>query len=245
MPLALGGGGVYMPSLRWKSNQMTFVITTKQGDQTVEQACAWQQILIDLWNVRTGWLRLGQGLAPHWIFDPSIQQPGPDPDPSMPKDTKYKRSFLVQTYNSQIYGGENIRAWADPGVGAGMGLQAVHGEFEAQMAAHTRAEVPIVQMGQIVNHGQYNVPTLSLFGWTPRPADLLDATPEPGGSELPAQPAAAGVGATAPAPAAAAAPAPAPAPAQSQAAAPAPAGAATPAPAPAAGPAGPATGQMF
>ena len=57
MPLSLGGGA-YAPSLRWKSNAMTFVITTKSGENIVEQPIQWQQMLMDFWNIRTGWLCL-------------------------------------------------------------------------------------------------------------------------------------------------------------------------------------------
>lgn len=179
MPLHLGGGA-YVPALRWKSNQMSFVITAQGTNGTVEQPVQLQQVLIDFWNIRTGWCCLGAGQAPQWKLDDDLAVPGPNPNPAQ----EYKRAFLVNTYNSQIFQGESVRQWGETGVGAGMGIQQAYTEFEAQRAQHQRNEVPIIQMNGATNHGQFNVPNLSVVGWAPRPPELMDQSPEPGMSAL-------------------------------------------------------------
>lgn len=229
MPLSLGGGA-YVPALRWKSNQISFVITVQQQDGIAEQPVQLQQFLIDFWNIRTGWCCISKGTAPSWVLDENISTPLPNPNPAM----EYKRAFMVNAYNSQFFGGENVRQWGESAMGSGIGVQTAYAEFEAQMTQHQRGEVPIVQMNGFTNHGQYNVPNLAIVGWTPRPADFPDVAPEAGGSNLPPQTQGAAQGATQQTP-------PPPPPAQQQ----------TPPPPPAAAPAqppaqtAPAPGQMF
>ena len=175
MPLNLGGGG-YVPVLRWKSNQVSFVITVQGQNGVEDMPIQLRQMLVDFWNIRTGWCCLGKGQSPQWHLDPDIETALPNPNPAM----EYKRAFLVHVYNSQIFQGESVRQWGDSSTGAGTGVQKVYAEFEAQRGQHQRNEVPIVQMDGFTSHGQYNVPNLSIVGWTARPQALADQAPEPG-----------------------------------------------------------------
>ncbi len=177
MSLNLRAGGTYVPHLRWMASIPTFTLSVEGGDH---QPVQFEQALIDLWNVCTGWAKFDEGQAPKWVMDPDLSTPADNPGEG------WGRGFAVYLYNSQVFDEHNVREFATSATGASMAMQALHTEFEEQRKDHNRGEVPIVQFSGAtptkVGRGQTSVPQLQIVGWTARPADFPDRPPAPAGS---------------------------------------------------------------
>ena len=177
MPIDLTSNGQYVPHIRWMASSSTWTLSV-QGSQ--HKPVQLDQLLFDLWNIRTGWAKFEQGQAPQWVMDPDLitkaVKPGED----------WRRAFAVYVYNSKLFGGENVREFSTSATGASMGIKALHDQFEEQMKDHNRGELPIVQFDGAtptkVGSGQTIVPQLHIVGWTPRPVDFPDQAPAPAGS---------------------------------------------------------------
>ena len=169
MKLFLGGGGTYVPHIRWMASISTFTLSVEGGDH---QPVQFDQALFDLWNILTGWAMFEEGQAPKWVMDPDLSTPADKPGEG------WGRGFAVHVYNSKLFDGQNVREFATSATGASMAIQALHAEFEEQSKDHNRGEVPIVQFSGAtptkVGRGQ-------IVGWAPRPADFPDRPPAPAG----------------------------------------------------------------
>ena len=182
--LNLRAGGTYAPHIRWMSSSSTFALSVEGGQH---QPVQFEQLLIDGWNIRTGWVKYDDGQAPKWAMDPDLSTEARKPGEG------WGRGFAVYVYNSQLFDGQNVREFATSATGASMAMQEFYAEFEEQMKHHHRGELPIVQFSGAtltkVGRGQTNIPKLHIVGWTPRPADFPDQGPAPAGSPVPPSPA--------------------------------------------------------
>ena len=164
----------------------TWALSVEGGEHKPIQ---FDQTLIDLWNIGTGWGKFDKDQAPKWVMDLDLSTPADNPGEG------WGRGFAVYVYNSQVFGQHNVREFATTATGASMAMEVLYDEFEEQKTGHHRGELPIVQFSGVtptkVGRGQTNVPQLHIVGWIPRPVDFPDQAPVPAGSSGTPSPAAA------------------------------------------------------
>jgi len=184
MPLNLNNSNSFIPHIRWMASLSSWSISSLDGQQPVE----WTECLFDLANIKTGWGLFGDGLAPEWIWDVSIQQSAPNPNDGR----EWKRGFSVNMFSPQQFGGDGIREFATTGVGATMGIGDLYSQYETGLQAN---KIPVVQYGGAeplrIGKGNTNKPILRITRWVDRPAALdavLDTIPSSAIEELLAPP---------------------------------------------------------
>ncbi len=98
MKLNLGGGGTYVSHIRWMASIATWTLSVEGGEHKPIQ---FEQLLVDLWNTRSGWVKFDEGQATRWVMDPDLSTPADKPDEG------WGRGFAVYVYNSQLFNGRN------------------------------------------------------------------------------------------------------------------------------------------
>jgi len=198
MPLALNsGGGDFTPFIRFMASTSSWEMSQDGGTAPF----TFTQAIVDLENIRTGWGLLGEGMAPQWVWDESID----NPDMKKPGEGEWKRGLSVDVFSPKMFGEESpVRELSSTGTGVKMGFEALYAEFEASAPANP-GKVPVVKfegaVRQKVGKGNTSLPTLKIIKWVDRPAELTpdDEAPaaaapsEPAGAATPAaEPAASG-----------------------------------------------------
>ena len=59
MKLNLRAGGKYVPHIRWMASTSTWALSVEGGEHKPIQ---FEQLLVDLWNTRTGWVKYDEGV---------------------------------------------------------------------------------------------------------------------------------------------------------------------------------------
>jgi len=174
MALNLPSGGDYNPWIRWAASETKFVIGGENGnvDYVVDE------VIIDFENLKTGWGLLGEGQAPTWIWNPSIDKPSEKPD-----DRSWKPGVGVTLF----FGDDGAFEMETNAVGAVMGIDEAHDAYLKDLDAN-KDKVPVFKFtGQRfckVGKGQTNIPEFSLVKWIERPDALKeDAKKEPAKEE--------------------------------------------------------------
>jgi hypothetical protein len=172
MGLNIGGGGVAKPFAKYNAKaDKWFVRTPEGGDQEIPRPT----FLIDLKNIRTGWLRFIEGQAPERRIDPSLSQIATCPDPMT-----FKRGFVVMVHSPKFFGG--TVEFSSASIHLANAIREVYAAFEAQSGKpENRGKVPVVAcVGSDAMKDKYGTnyrPKLELARWVDRPAELPDAAP--------------------------------------------------------------------
>lgn len=171
MPLAIGASGVIKPYVKYNSKaDKWFIRAEGGGDQEVPRPT----FLMDLKNIRTGWLRFVEGQAPERIIDPALDRVAPNPGQG------FKRGFVVACFSPKFFG-----AWVEmtsASIHTSNTIRDVYALFEEQAGAVGNAgKVPVVACaGADAMKDKYGTnyrPKLELVRWADRPAELPDASP--------------------------------------------------------------------
>ena len=171
MPLNLSNGD-FTPHIRWMAQTATWQKSTDDGKEIVE----WRHAIFDLANLKTGWGIFAEGVAPEWVFDPTLTQKAPKPQDGR----DWRRGFKVNVYSESAFDG--VREFATTATGAAKGIATLYEQYEAQRGNYNFSKVPVVQFDGAtpwkVGKGNTQVPDFKIVEWRDRPKDLpLEETP--------------------------------------------------------------------
>jgi hypothetical protein len=130
--------------------------------------------LLDLKNVRTGWLRFREGQAPEQVIDPSLDRSAPSPGED------FKRGFVVTAFSPKFFGG--VVEFSSASIHLSNSMRELYAAFEEQSAKpENRGKVPVVACtGSEAMKDKYGTncrPRLEIVKWVDHPADLADESP--------------------------------------------------------------------
>lgn len=171
MPLAIGASGVIKPYVKYNSKADKWFVRAEGGG---DLEIARPTFLMDLANIRTGFLRFGEGQAPERIIDPSLDRTAPNPGQG------FKRGFVVACFSPKFFGG--MAEMASASIHTSNAIRDVYAVFEEQAGkVENRGKVPLVACtGAEAMKDKYGTnyrPKLELVRWVDRPAELPDASP--------------------------------------------------------------------
>lgn len=171
MGLNIGGSGVVKPYVKYNAKADKWFVRAPEGG---EQEIARPTFLLDLKNIRTGWLRFREGQAPERVIDPTLDHPAPSPGPD------FKRGFVVTAYSPKFFGG--AVEFSSASMHLSNAIRELHAAFEEQAARpENRGKVPLVACTGAEpvkdKRGVNYRPKFEIVKWVDRPADLPDASP--------------------------------------------------------------------
>lgn len=171
MALNIGASGTIKPYVKYNAKADKWFVRAEGGG---DLEIARPTFLLDLANIRTGWLRFQEGQAPDRIIDPSLDQVAPRPD-----DT-FKRGFVVMAFSPKNFGG--AVEFASASIHASNAIRDVYAAFEEQSGkAENRGKVPVIACtGADAMKDKYGTnyrPRLELVRWADRPAELPNVSP--------------------------------------------------------------------
>lgn len=170
MPLQIGGSGSSRSFCKYNSKADKWFVRGAEGDREIPRPT----FLIDLANIRTGWLRFVEGQAPERTIDPALDRVAPNPGQG------FKRGFVVNCYSPKFFGG--LVELSSASVHTANAIREVYAVFEEQAGAvENRGKVPLVACtGSEAMKDRYGTnykPKLELIRWVDRPAELPDVSP--------------------------------------------------------------------
>ena len=171
MNLNIGGSGIIKPYVKYNAKaDKWFVRSPEGGDQEIARPT----FLLDLKNIRTGWLRFREGQAPERVIDPSLDRAAPSPGED------FKRGFVVTAYSPKFFGG--AVEFSSASIHLSNAIREVYAAFEEDGAkTENRGKVPVVACtGSEPMKDKYGTnyrPKLEIVKWVDRPADLEDESP--------------------------------------------------------------------
>ena len=171
MTLNIGGSGIAKPFVKFNAKaDKWFVRSPEGGDQEIARPT----FLLDLKNIRTGWLRFREGQAPERLIDPSLDRAAPSPGEG------FKRGFVVTAYSPKFFGG--AVEFSSASIHLSNTIREVYAAFEEDGAkTENRGKVPVVACtGSEAMKDKYGInyrPKLEIVKWVDRPAELPDASP--------------------------------------------------------------------
>jgi hypothetical protein len=171
MTLNIGGSGVIKPYCKYNAKaDKWFVRAPEGGDQEINRPT----FLLDLKNIRTGWLRFREGQAPERVIDPSLDRPAPSPGED------FKRGFVVTAFSPKFFGG--AVEFSSASIHLSNAIREVYVAFEENGAQlENRGKVPVVACtGSDPMKDKYGLnyrPRFELVKFVDRPAELPDASP--------------------------------------------------------------------
>jgi hypothetical protein len=171
MPLQIGGSGIIKPYCKYNAKaDKWFVRSPEGGDMEIARP----MFLLDLKNIRTGWLRFREGQAPERVIDPSLDRTAPSPGED------FKRGFVVSAFSQKFFGG--LVEFSSASIHLSNAVRDLYTAFEEQsVRPENRGKVPVVSCtGADPMKDKYGTnyrPRLELVKWVDRPAELPDASP--------------------------------------------------------------------
>jgi hypothetical protein len=171
MPLNIGGSGTVKPYVKYNAKaDKWFVRAPEGGDQEIARPT----FLLDLKNIRTGWLRFREGQAPERVIDPSLDRTAPNPGED------FKRGFVVTAFSQKFFGG--AVEFASASIHLSNAIRDIYAAFEEQGGRpENRGKVPVVACtGSDPMKDKFGTnyrPRLEIAKWADRPAELADASP--------------------------------------------------------------------
>lgn len=171
MPLNIGGSGIVKPYVKYNAKaDKWFVRAPEGGDQEIARPT----FLLDLKNIRTGWLRFREGQAPERMMDPSLDRTAPNPGED------FKRGFVVMAFSQKFFGG--AVEFASASIHLSNAIRDIYAAFEEQSGkAENRGKVPVIACtGSDPMKDKFGTnyrPRLEITKWADRPAELPDTSP--------------------------------------------------------------------
>jgi hypothetical protein len=170
MPLAIGATGTTKPYVKINAKADKWFIRGADGDQEIQRPT----FVIDLANIRTGWLRFLEGQAPERVMDPALDKIAPNPG------TGFKRGFVVACYSPKFFGG--VAELSSASIHVSNAIREIYAAFEEEARKpENRGKVPVIACtGSEAMKDRFGVnyrPTFSLVQWVDRPSELPDTSP--------------------------------------------------------------------
>jgi hypothetical protein len=127
--------------------------------------------VLDMAAVATGWARFN-GTYLDFIADPSLEQPAPMPALDADDENKWDRSFRVQVYSKDAFGG--VVQFTHTARCVRVAFAELYVQYEGQAGG---GKVPVVEVGgDPVKAGDYYAPNWKIAKMINRPAALREAT---------------------------------------------------------------------
>lgn len=170
MALNIGASGVIRPYVKYNAKSDKWFIRAEGGG---DLEIARPTFLLDLANIRTGWLRFQEGQAPERLIDPALDKVAPTPGEG------FKRGFVVMAFSPKFFGGAVEMASAS--IHVSNAIRDVYAVFEEQSGrTENRGKVPVIACtGADAMKDKYGTnyrPKLELTKWVDRPAEFPDAS---------------------------------------------------------------------
>ena len=171
MGLNIGGSGIIKPYVKYNAKaDKWFVRSPEGGDQEIARPT----FLLDLKNIRTGWLRFREGQAPERVIEPTLDRAAPSPAED------FKRGFVVTAFSPKFFGG--TVEFSSASIHLSNAIRELYAMFEEQGAKpENRGKVPVVACtGSEAMKDKYGTnyrPRLEIVKWVDRPAELVDESP--------------------------------------------------------------------
>ena len=103
MALNIGASGVIRPYVKYNAKSDKWFIRAEGGG---DLEIARPAFLLDLANIRTGWLRFQEGQAPERLIDPALDKVAPVPGEG------FKRGFVVMAFSPKfLCQNSSSRSW--------------------------------------------------------------------------------------------------------------------------------------
>lgn len=171
MGLNIGASGSIKPFLKYNAKSDKWFVRPVGGEET---EVIRPTFLLDLGNIRTGWLRFQDGQAPERLIDPALDIVADRPDAT------FKRGFIIMAYSPKFFGGTVEFSSASAYVANA--IRDVYAAFEEQAGrTENRGKVPVIACtGSEAMKSTYGTnyrPKLELTKWVDRPAEFPDASP--------------------------------------------------------------------
>lgn len=143
--------------------------------------CTLTKFMVDADSAKTGWGKLGEGVAPHYVWaeiaGTRIPKPGDD----------YKVAISVDVYVSTKFGApvDGWRPWSTTASASREALREIWHEVDAGAKANPGKHAVIEVTGSVVKDfgkAKVRMPTLKVVGWAPAPEDKaapVEAAPPP------------------------------------------------------------------
>ena len=170
MALNIGASGIIRPYVKYNAKSDKWFIRAEGGG---DLEIARPTFLLDLANIRTGWLRFQEGQAPERLIDPALDRTAPSPGEG------FKRGFVVMAFSPKFFGG--AVEMASGSIHVSNAIRDVYAVFEEQVGrTENRGKVPVIACtGADAMKDKYGTnyrPKLELTKWVDRPADFPDAS---------------------------------------------------------------------
>lgn len=169
MGLNIGGSGTIKPYVKYNAKaDKWFVRSPEGGDQEITRPT----FLLDLKNIRTGWLRFREGQAPERVIDPSLDRAAPSPGED------FKRGSVVAAYGPKFFGG--AVEFSSASIHLSNAIRELYAAFEEQGGKpENHGKVPVVSCSEPMKdkYGTNYRPKLDIVKWVDRPDDLPDESP--------------------------------------------------------------------
>ena len=174
MGLNLGGGGDFVPHIRWNA-QLGGKWQKSAEDGPVD--FEFSQAICNLPGLMTGWLRVEKGEAPDWKGDYNLEQESPRPSP------EHNRGIKVLFMFGKKFGDGPERELCASAKGLLMGIEDLFDKFEAEAGANP-GKCPVVSFdgGEHIALGKGATvkPMMSIIKWVETPVEWqAGAAPTP------------------------------------------------------------------
>jgi hypothetical protein len=171
MPLHIGGSGTIKPYVKYNAKSDKWFVRGSAGD---DQEIPRPTFVLDLKNIRTGWLRFREGQAPERVIDPSLNDVAPSPGED------FKRGFVVTAFSQKFFGG--AVEFSSASIHLSNAIRELYAAYEEQSSkTENRGKVPVVSCtGSEPMKDKYGTnyrPKLEIVKWVDRPDDLRDESP--------------------------------------------------------------------
>ena len=166
MALNIGASGIIRPYVKYNAKSDKWFIRAEGGG---DLEIARPTFLLDLANIRTGWLRFQEGQAPERLIDPALDKVAPTPGEG------FKRGFVVMAFSPKFFGGAVEMASAS--IHVSNAIRDVYAVFEEQSGrTENRGKVPVIACtGADAMKDKYGTnyrPKLELTKWGRSPGGI-------------------------------------------------------------------------
>jgi hypothetical protein len=171
MGLNIGGSSIVKPYVKYSAKSDKWFVRGPDGDdQEIERPT----FLLDLKNIRTGWLRFREGQAPERVIDPSLDRVAPSPGDD------FRRGFVVAAFSQKFFGG--TVEFSSASIHLSNAIRDLYAAYEEQSGkTENRGKIPVVSCTGSEpmkdKRGTNYRPKFEIVKWADRPATLPDASP--------------------------------------------------------------------
>lgn len=166
MPLNFGnGGGDYAPYVKYNSKASRWYTKGENGEVEIPNPT----FVADMPNIKTGWLRFVEGMAPERVWDESLSSPAARPSEN------HKRGFLLTLFSPKSFGGKGVVELSSSSMHLCAAINDLYDAYEKDAGANA-GKLPVVSCtGSTAMKDKMGTnyrPTFEITKWVDRPKEL-------------------------------------------------------------------------